>query len=283
MFDLGKRRRNQPTSGPLAQFSCVRVPHSPAVVCPLPQDLPAWHLLPSRYFSFFFLWARNSRGNLTIFKNIEAVSVSVCAICRPRAEQDRNTVPQGPTTSGKMMEGSDGGSTPGAGWGSPASCCACLPTAPGGDVLPIPALPQCLGCRGCSSCAQALPGAQGVFCTPVRGAGSGSHWEGRNTALPIPCRGVCLNPDAGLIKWVQLPRKIPRACWWRWCGETLKTLLPQNLSQSFCCLHLGKQHEEDSSTVILFPCTHRVNKKIKAQINIHQKVILVCHGNNLHL
>lgn len=49
-----------------------------------------------------------------------------------------------------------------------------------------------------------------AFCIlqgPVQGLGSSSHWEGRNLALPIPCRGVWLHPDARPTKWLQLPKK----------------------------------------------------------------------------
>lgn len=61
-----------------------------------------------------------------------------------------------------------------------------------------------------------------------------------------------------------------------------KTLFPQNISQRFCYLHLGERHK-DRSTNILFSSTCLVNRKIKAQVSVHQKVISVCHENNLHL
>lgn len=59
--------------------------------------------------------------------------------------------------------------------------------------------------------------------------------------------------------------------------------LPPPTASGCVCLHLGEQNKEDSSTAAYFSRTGWVNKKIKSQINTHQKVISVCHGNYLHL
>lgn len=72
--------------------------------------------------------------------------------------------------------------------------------------------------------------------------------------------------------------------WFQWCGQTFKNLVSVNhFSDIFVTCIWESSVEEDSSIVIFFSRIYWVNKKIKAQINIHQKVISVCHGNNLHL
>lgn len=59
--------------------------------------------------------------------------------------------------------------------------------------------------------------------------------------------------------------------------------LPPPTASGCGCLHLGQQNKEDSSTAVYFSRIGWVNKKIKSQINTHQKVISDCHGNYLHL
>lgn len=195
-------------------------------------------------------------------------------MCKQRADQDQAIIP-----CGWSLEGADGGSVLHAsGYGS-AWCAWHIILSPNRAIPPSGAL--------ATKDAPALPGLSwvpGHFAGATAGFGSSSHGGSSGPALPISCRNVCLYPDTGNTKQFQLPKKPCKSllCSW-WHGRILKTLLPLNTSQRVCYLSLGEKHKTDSSTIILFSSTCWVNKKIKAQVNIHQKVISVCHENNLHL